>query len=217
MLIQSPQKTEIEIDQFDSERPAVQIAKDIYSLVNENFAAIDADSSGCITLKEIDEFPGNQRLKNFLKSNIKSLSMLSFKARNLKDLLFDCRHHSDHTLCVSYTDLNTFVWLTQNINRANFYDGNFQSLRVGVGLRSSAFAFLAGIVAGWLALAFLFSKLHLAMPPLEAIAVGVIGTVGVPLFTALFAYLLATGLADRYYRSRIAKIDEVLDNLEKAT
>lgn len=213
MLVQTPIKEEIDFF-ANLDRPGVQIAKDIYSLVTEHFGAIDTDHSGCITGTDIIEYRGNQRLKDFLSNNMNLLSHLSFTARNLKDLVADKRTN-DHALCVSYADLNTFSWLSEDINRRNFYDGNFQSLREGVGLNSSAIGFLTGIIVGWISLFVLFTKMHLHLAPIEAIGVGVIGTVGIPLLFALAGYLYGTAKADSYYDQRIKKIDQILEQLER--
>ena len=214
MLLQTS-PTKEDFDYFSNrERPGVQIAKDIYSLINENFAAIDTRNNGCITDNDIATFRGNQRLKEFLNKNIGTLSHLSFTARNLSDLMRDSVKRNEHALCVSYSDLNTFSWLAEDINRKNFYDGNFQSLREGVGLNSSAIGFLAGIIIGWAMLAYMFAKLHLMLPPTEAIGIGVIATVGIPLLFALAGYLYGTAKADKYFEQRISKIDQILEQLE---
>jgi hypothetical protein len=58
--------------------------------------------------------------------------------------------------------------------------------------------------------------LHILVPPVEAIAIGIIATVGVPLCAALLGYLFGTTQADRYFRVRVESIDRILDHLERS-
>ncbi len=218
MLLQMEPKTKIEAEPevfSNRERPGIQIAKDIYSLISENFQSIDKNHNGCISNDEIDQFNGNQRLKDFLHTNMPLLSKLSFSAKSTSDLIHDCflRQETEH---VSYSDLNTFSWLCQDINRRNFYDGNFQSLREGAGLNVSTIAFIVGILAGWSILGLLFNKLHIFLHPAEAIGVGVVATVCIPLLFAFIGYKLATAIADAYFFDRINRIDQILEHLERA-
>lgn len=208
--------TKQELDFFSDcdQRPGVQVAKDLYSLVTENFASIDCDQSGAISEIDITSYAGNQRLKQFLADNSDLLSSLSFSAKSLGDLLKESSPAQEK--CISYTDLNTFSLLCEDINRRNFYDGNFQSLREGAGLNAAASAFAFGIVLGWTLLALLFSKLNIYLPPAEAIAVGVIATVGIPLCASMIGYWFGTMKADKYFSDRIKRIDGVLARLEKA-
>lgn len=211
---QTETKSETEIFS-NRERPGIQIAKDIYSLISENFQSIDKNHTGCITTDEIDEFRGNQRLKDFLHNNMQLLAKLSFSAKSTSDLIRDCflRPKAEY---VSYSDLNTFSWLCQDINRRNFYDGNFQSLREGAGLNASTFGFIAGIFVGWTILGLMFNKLHIFMQPAEAIGMGVLATVCIPLFLAFAGYKIATAIADSYFQDRIKRIDLILEHLERA-
>lgn len=213
----APTFTREEIEYFaQSERPGVQIAKDLYALAIENFASMDTNGHGCITAKEISEFAGNQRLKDFLNAHGQRLSCLSFTAKNLVDLLKDSGNRIQGSCCkISFSDLNTFSWLCEDINRRNFYDGNFQSLREGAGLNAAGWAFLEGIVAGLAMLVIEFSKLKLFLSPAEAIAFGIIATVGVPLCSAMIGYFFGTRQADRYFQMRIEKIDQILEHLEQ--
>ena len=215
MLVQTPIKQDI--DYFSHiERPGVQIAKDIFSMLTENFSSIDKDHKGCISASEISEFDGNQRLKKFLNNNAGSLSGLAFTARGLKDILSDSICKQAKTNCISFADLNTFSWLSNEINRRNFYDGNFQSLREGAGLSSALLTFVLGIFAGWASIVLLFSKLHLQLSPTEAIALGVLSTVGIPLCAAMTGYFVGTKSADSYFAKRIKRIDAILKDLENA-
>jgi len=215
MLVQTPIKNDI--DYFSHmERPGVQIAKDIFSMLSENFSTIDKDQKGCISAGQISEFNGNLRLKRFLDSNAGYLSGLAFTARGLKDIISDFGIYHAKTNCISFADLNTFSWLAKDINRRIFYDGNFQSLREGAGLNASALGFVAGIFVGWATLVLFFSRLQLHLSPMESIAIGVLATIGIPLCSAMTGYFVGTRSADVYFARRMQKIDRILSELETA-
>lgn len=204
-----------EIDFFAHiDRPGAEYARDIYALVNENFSAIAEAEKGCITASELSDYSGNEKLKKFLTENAGYLSGLSFTARTFADVLKDTLLMDKHDCCISFADLNTFSWLAKAVNRRNFYDGNFQSIREGAGLQSAGVFFVAGIVLGWLALCAGFSSLNMLLAPAEAIAFGVIATIGIPIVCAMLGYIFGTNQADRYFMSRIDKIDKVLNFLE---
>lgn len=213
MLVQ----TEItqEIDYFShKDRPGVQIAKDIFSMLSENFAVLDKDHNGCINGIEISNFDGNQRLRQFLDNNAKYLAGLSFNAKGLSDLLQDSLLPKKDN-CISFADLRTFSLLAEEINRRNFYDYKFQGVREGAGLNAAALSFIAGILAGWATLVIVFSKLHIHFAPMEAIAIGVLATVGIPLCFTMIGYVFGTRKADAYFLSRVNRIDLILAYLEK--
>lgn len=196
------------------ERPGAEYAKDIYALVNENFSAIAEAEKGFITSTELSEYAGNEKLKNFLTANADYLSRLSFSANNFADVVRDALSGNTHNCCISFADLNTFSWLAREVNRRIFYEGNFQSIREGAGMQAAGIFFVAGIALGWLALCLGFSSLNVLLAPAEAIAYGVMTTVGIPILSAMTGYMFGTRQADRYFMSRIEKIDRVLNYLE---
>lgn len=205
-----------EIDFFSHiERPGVQIAKDFYALASENFAIIDFANKGCVSVEELSDFDGNQKLKDFLSQNSCYLARLTFSAKGLADVIQDLSISENHQCCISMADLSTFTWLSQAINRRIFYDGNFQSLREGAGLHAALIFFIFAVVLGWSLLVFTLTRLHVFLSPAEAIAFGVIATVGVPICSAMLGYMFGAKKADRYFEVRIRKIDRILEYLEK--
>ena len=215
-MLATPTSTDDNNNFADTERPGVQIARDLYSLANQNFAAIDSERRGCITWDQVSNFRGNPRLKAFLRDNGELLSSLAFTAKNLPELMRDSLP-INHGCRISFADLNTFSWLMKDINRRNFYEGNFQSIREGVGLNAAAAMFLLGLFGGWALLAAEYSKLIMFLTPAEGIAAGVMATVGIPVICSMLGYLFGTTQADRYFKQRICKIDQILERLEKMT
>ena len=211
----APTRVFEEIDCFAHiERPGAEYAKDIYALVNENFSAIAEAEKGCITANELSDYSGNEKLKNFLFANAGYLSKLSFTARSIGDVLRDVLGNENQACCISFADLNTFSWLARAVNRRIFYEGNFQSIREGAGLQAAGIFFSVGVLLGWLGLYLGFTSLNVMLAPAEAIAFGVIATVGIPILSAMLGYVFGTRQADRYFMSRIEKIDRVLNYLE---
>ncbi|MBX9689445.1 MAG: hypothetical protein K2X27_22235 [Candidatus Obscuribacterales bacterium] len=205
-----------DLDFFEqTERLGVQRAKDFYALASENFDAIDQDGSGCLTLNEIVEYSGNQKLRDFLFENKDCLAALSFNAEGLSDLIKEAISSKEESYCISFSDLNTFSWFCDQRNRRHFYEGNFQGLREDAGLNAAATAFVLGILMGWLLLALVFTRMNLLLSPAESIAVGVLATVGIPLAAAMLGYSFGTRSADIYFQVRVEKADRILEVLEK--
>jgi len=211
--------TKDELDHFtNSERPGVRIAKDYYALANENCAAIDAEKRGNISIREIAEASGNKRLKEFLEQNGERLSALSFSAKNLQEVIIDSiAEMTGMRRDSSLSDLTTFSWLSAEFNRRCYYEGNFQSFRESVGMHGAGLAFLFGILIGWSIFTALVSKSHFVLPPAEGIVIGIVATVGMPLCLSIAGYFFGVSQADKYFKIRIEKIDQILDRLEHCT
>jgi hypothetical protein len=211
--------TKEELDNFTNcERPGVRIAKDFYALANENCTSVDAEKRGDISIKEIAEASGNKRLKKFLDQNGERLSALSFSAKNLQEVIMDSvAEMTGLRRDISLADLTTFSWLSAEFNRRCYYEGNFQSFRESVGMHGAGLAFLFGVILGWTIFTALVTKAHLFLPPAEGIVLGIVATVGIPLCLSIAGYFFGTSQADKYFKIRIEKIDQILDRLERCT
>jgi hypothetical protein len=210
----APKFTREELEHFAQiERPGVRIAKDLYAIARENFPSLNMGEQGCLTSKDIWEFAGNERLKDFLNENCERLACLAFRASNLFDLLLGLARRNTGSK-VSFSDLATFFWLSKDINRVSFYEGNFQSLREGAGLNAAGCAFISGFVAGCVFFAAI-AKSQIFLSPTEATVLGVVATIGMPLCLAMIGYSFGRSQADKYFTARIKRIDQILEHLER--
>lgn len=215
MLVQGQIKSEMDLfNQVD--RPGVQLAKDFYALIRENFNIIDQNGSGCISAKEISEYNGNQKLKKFLDDNGCYLNKLAFKADNLIEILFECTRQEELAASISLADLKTFSYLSKDINRKIFFEDNFQVVRASAGMSASFFAFILGLLAAASILISIFSGacLHLNQAELALVSTSV--AVGVPLLFSILGYFFGVIKADCYFSTRIKRIDSILKNIETA-